>query len=59
MFSVIAAFDINQHEMIKVRSHGAAAAAIFLPQQMGCIGFNVHIAASAATVLQGNGFGTQ
>ena len=61
MGSVIAAFDINQHEMIKVRSHGAAAAAIFLPQQMGCIGFNVsvHTAAAAATVLQGNGFGTQ
>ena len=25
---------------IKVHSHGASAAAIFLPQQMGCIGFN-------------------
>ena len=46
--------------LVKVRSHGAAAAAIFLPQQMGCIGFNVsvHTAAAAATVLQVNGFGT-
>ena len=45
---------------LKARSHGAAGAAIFLPQQMGCIGFNVsvHTAAAAATVLQINGFGT-
>ena len=37
-----------------------AAAAIFLLQQMGCIGFNVsvHTAAAAATVLQVNGFRT-
>ena len=44
---------------MKARSHGAAAAAIFLPQQMGCIGFNVsvHTAAAAATVPQVNGFG--
>ena len=45
---------------LKVRSHGAAAAAIFWPQQMGCIGFNliVHTAAAVATVPQVNGFGT-
>ena len=47
---------------LKARSHGAAAAAaaIFLPQQMGCIGFNVsvHTAAAAATVPQVNGFRT-
>ena len=32
----------------------------FLPQQMGCIGFNVsvHTAAAAATVPLVNGFGT-
>ena len=44
----------------KARSHGAAAAAIFLPQQMGCIGFNVsvHTAAAAEMVPQVNGFGT-
>ena len=43
---------------IRARSHGAAAAAIFLPQQMGCIGFNVsvHTAAAAAMVPQVNGF---
>ena len=45
---------------VKARSHGAAAAAIFLPQQMGCIGFNVsvHTAAAAAMVPQVNGFRT-
>ena len=44
----------------KIHSHGAAAAAIFWPQQMGCIGFNVnvHTAAAAATMPQVNGFGT-
>ena len=43
-----------------IRSHNAAAAAIFLPQQMGCIGFNVsvHTAVAVATVPQVNGFGT-
>ena len=47
------------HEF-KARSHGAAAAAIFLLQQMGCIGFNVsvHTAAAAAMVPQVNGFRT-
>ena len=46
--------------MLKARSHGVAAAAIFLPQQMGCIGFNVsvHTAAVAAMMPQVNGFGT-
>ena len=46
--------------ILKVRSYGAAEAAIFLPQQMGCIGFNVsvHIAAAVAMVPQVNGFGT-
>ena len=45
---------------VKVRSYGAAAAAIFLPQQIGCIGFNVsvHTAAAVAMVPQVNGFGT-
>ena len=45
---------------IKAHSHGAAAAATFLPQQMGCIGFNVtvHTAARAAMVPQVNGFRT-
>ena len=45
---------------VKVRSYGVAAAAIFLPQQMGCIGFNVsvHTAAAVAMVPQVNGFGT-
>ena len=41
---------------LKVRSHGAAAAAIFLPQQMGCIGLNVSVHTAAATVPQVNGF---
>ena len=45
---------------LKVRSHGVAAAAIFLPQQMGCIGFNVsvHTAAAVTMVPQVNGFRT-
>ena len=45
---------------LKVCSHGAAAAVIFLPQQMGYIGFkvSVHTAAAAATMPQVNGFGT-
>ena len=45
---------------LKARSHDVAAVAIFLPQQMGCIGFNVsvHIAAAVAMVPQVNGFGT-
>ena len=43
---------------IKVRLHGAAAAVVFLPQQMGCIGFNVsvHTATVGAMVPQVNGF---
>ena len=46
--------------VLKARSHGAAAATIFLPQQMGYIGFNVsvHTAAAVATVPQLYGFGT-
>ena len=52
--------SMDESSSVKVHSHGAVAAAIFLPQQMGCIGFNVsvHTAAAAATVQQVNRFGT-
>ena len=45
---------------LEINSHGKAVAAIFLPQQMGCIGFNVgvHTAAAVATVPQVNEFGS-
>ena len=51
--------DFSWH-FLKVHSDGVAVAAIFLPQQMGCIGFNVsvHTAAAEATVPQVNGLGT-
>ena len=50
----------NIMAILKVCSHGVVAAAIFLPQQMGYIGFNVsvHTAAAVATMPQVNGSGT-
>ena len=58
--SVNIAADALCEQGLKTRSHSAAMAAIFLPQQMGCIGFNVsvHTAAAAAMVPQVNGFRT-
>ena len=44
-----AATGPENKKWVKVRSHDAAAAeaAIFLPQQMGCIGFNVAVHTAA------------
>ena len=49
------AFDLKHLDLLRHRvnvcSHSEAAAAIFLPQQKSCIGFNVSVHTAAAAAL--------